>query len=127
MGAENVNVPALTSEWLTVLDFDDCDIYGNYFSFGLFDKNGAEVSAGSVLFCRPKHFRFKSPNLKAAADGDSITITADAYAKSIEIDCPDSDMLLSDNYFDLNGGQKTVKILRGKAGTLRLRSVYDIR
>lgn len=36
-------------------------------------------------------------------------------------------MVLSDNYFDMNGGEKRVQILRGKPEGLKIRSVYDIR
>ena len=34
------------------------------------------------------------------------------------------DLLLSDNYFDLNGESKTIKILGGKAENIKVRSVY---
>ena len=44
-----------------------------------------------------------------------------------ELDSPNSDFILSDNYFDLNAESKTVKILEGTPKTLTLRSVYDIR
>ena len=37
------------------------------------------------------------------------------------------DLILSDTFFDLNGGEKRVKILKGKADGLQVRSVYDIR
>ncbi|MBR2366658.1 MAG: hypothetical protein IKA78_05760 [Oscillospiraceae bacterium] len=33
-------------------------------------------------------------------EGDELVITADAYAKSVEITSPDSDFILDDNYFD---------------------------
>ena len=54
-------------------------------------------------------------------------MTAQAYAKSVEIKNENQDLVLSDNYFDLNGDSRTVKILRGKPEGIRLRSVYDIR
>ena len=38
----------------------------------------------------------------------------------------DADLLLSDNFFDLNADEKRVRILRGKAESLRVRSVYDL-
>ncbi len=56
-----------------------------------------------------------------------ITVFADAYARCVEIDSPDSDFILSDNYFDMNSGAKTVNILEGDPKTIRLRSVYDIK
>ena len=53
-------------------------------------------------------------------------VKAETYAKSVEILNDQEDLVLSDNYFDLNGGSKTVEILRGKPENLRLRSVWDI-
>jgi len=35
-------------------------------------------------------------------------------------------LLLSDNFFDLNPGEKRVKVLRGGTEGLRVRSVYDL-
>lgn len=57
---------------------------------------------------------------------DTITVTAKSYAKSEEILNENEDLILSDNYFDLNGDSKTVKVLRGDTDKIRLRSVYDI-
>lgn len=57
---------------------------------------------------------------------DTITVTAKSYAKSVEILNESEDIILSDNYFDLNGDSKTVKVLRGNTDKIRLRSVYDI-
>ena len=94
------------------------------FSFAV---DGAVVSEGSVLFTAPKHFLFEDPKLRCEINGDEITVYADAYAKYVEIDSPDSDFILSDNYFDMDPGKKTVKILEGTPKTVRLRSVYDIR
>ena len=48
------------------------------------------------------------------------------HAKSVEIQNENEDLILSDNYFDLNGNSKTVKVLAGKIDNIRLRSVYDI-
>ena len=47
-------------------------------------------------------------------------------ARSVEIQCG-ADVLLEDNYFDMNGGTKAVKILRGQPDCVSVRSVYDIR
>ncbi|OKZ45770.1 MAG: hypothetical protein BHV68_00015 [Bacteroidales bacterium 43_8] len=54
---------------------------------------------------------------------DEIEVTAKAYAKSVEILNENEDLILSDNYFDMNAGTKRVKIEHGDAGKLRLRSV----
>ena len=80
---------------------------------------------GGVL-CAPKHFRFADPKLEAHLEGDEVVVSASAYARSVELDCG-PDVLLEDNYFDMNAGTRRVKILRGKAESVAVRSVYDIR
>lgn len=126
-GQKKVEVPPLTSQWLEEQNYAHADTFGNYLAYRLLGANGEEISFHTVLFCPPKHFEFCNPNLKATREGDYITITADAYARGVEIDSPDGDFVLSDNYFDMQPGSKTVKILRGNAETLQLRSVYNIR
>ena len=125
-GVQEITVPALSSVWLDRIDFNKTDVENNYLSYS-FVVDGVIVSEGTVLFTVPKHFNFKNPNLHYEINGDEITVYADKYAKSVEIDSPDSDFILSDNYFDLNGGSKTVKILEGTPNTIKLRSVYDIK
>ncbi|MBR2885342.1 MAG: glycoside hydrolase family 2 protein [Clostridia bacterium] len=126
IGTADVTVPALDTYWLDNIDFNKTDVQNNYLSFS-FVVDGNVVSEGTVLFTVPKHFNFVNPNLRYEINGDEITVFADAYAKSVEIDSPDSDFILSDNYFDMNAGSKTVKILEGSPKTIKLRSVYDIR
>ena len=53
-------------------------------------------------------------------------VTAQAYARSVEIRC-DPDTVLEDNYFDLNSGTRRIRVLRGEPGEISVRSVYDIR
>lgn len=102
--------------------------YQSYLSFSLYGEDGGLISAGTALFCPPKHFAFADPHLQAEIGGDTITVSAAAYARSVEIDFADADVVLSDNYFDMDAGTRTVKILRGQPGEkLILRSVYDIR
>ena len=125
-GSTDIVVPALSSLWLSNMDFNKTDVENNYLSFS-FVVNNEIVSEGTVLFTVPKHYNFVDPNLRYEINGDEITVYADAYAKYIEIDSPDSDFILSDNYFDMNAGSKTVKILEGTPKTIRLRSVYNIK
>ena len=125
-GRTELTVPALSPVWLEEMDFHKTDVDNTYMSYGFLMDNEV-VSEGTVLFTAPKYFRFMDPHLKYEVNGDEITIYADAYARYVEIDSPDSDFILSDNYFDMNAGQKTVKILEGTPGEIRLRSVYDIR
>jgi beta-mannosidase len=84
------------------------------------------VGSGSVLFCPPKHFHFRDPELKARIEGDEIVVSASAYARSVEVLCG-ADTVLSDNYFDMNAGERRVRIVRGNPEAVSVRSVYDIR
>ena len=107
------------------LTFDDADVTGHYFSCS-FVQNGETVSSSAALFCAPKHFRFADPRLSVSVSGNEITVRASAYARSVFIDGGDADMLLSDNCFDLNADERTVRVLRGEPRDLRVRSVYSI-
>ncbi len=125
-GSCAVTVPALSALWLDKMDFSDQDTYGCYFAYSLENEGGAPAGSGTVLFCAPKHFRFEDPQLEAQADGEAVTVTAKAYARSVEIQCG-PDTLLEDNFFDMNAGTRRIRILRGKPGPVTVRSVYQIR
>lgn len=125
-GRFDVTVPALSAVWVPKQDFSSYDTYDVYYSYRLLDDAGNVVGDGSVLFCAPKHFHFVDPKLNAFVKDDEIIVTAEGYARSVEIQAG-ADVLLSDNYFDMNGGVKTVKILRGDVDSVSVRSVYDIR
>ncbi len=123
---ETISVDPLSAVWLEKTDMPDAKLYDNYVSFK-FTSEGETVSCGTVLFCAPKHFRFRDPELKVSVNGNEITVSASAYAKSVEIRNENDDLVLSDNFFDLNADSKTVKIISGKADGITVRSVYDIR
>ena len=125
-GSETITVPALSVKKLEKMDFCKTDVEQNHLHYW-FEVDGQEVSGGSVLFTAPKHYLFRDPKLRCEVKDDEITVYADAYAQAVEIDSPDSDFILSNNYFDMEAGSKTVKILQGEAKNIRLRSVYDIR
>jgi beta-mannosidase len=120
-----ISVPALSTVWLDKVELPDVKIYEEYVSYQA-SKDDQVLSQGTVIFSYPKYFRYQDPKLTASVDGRFITVSADAYAKSVEILNENEDLILSDNYFDLNGDKKTVEVLSGNIDTLRLRSVYDI-
>lgn len=122
---EEIEAPALTSVWLEKAALPDIDIYNEYVSYQAV-KNGTVVSEGTVIFSYPKYFHYEDPQLQATTDGKTITVSADAYAKSVEILNENEDLILTDNYFDMNAGGKTVEIISGSPKQLKLRSVYDI-
>lgn len=124
-GQTPVQVLPLESQWLPELDFSAADTNCHYLSYRLRGEAGV-VSEGTVLFCPPKHFRFQDPQLSFAVRGDEITVTAGAYARAVRIANENDDLICSDNYFDLNGGQTVVKVLSGRPQGITLKSVYDI-
>ncbi|MBQ3479103.1 MAG: glycoside hydrolase family 2 protein, partial [Clostridia bacterium] len=124
-GRFEVHVPPMSAVWLETQDFHDEDTYGCYYAYELLEEAGEYVGGGSVLFCPPKHFKFMDPHLEARLEGDEVVVTAKAYARSVEIQCG-ADVLLSDNFFDMNAGEKRVKVLRGTPGAVTVRSVFNI-
>ena len=125
-GTKNLTIPALSSVWLDKVDMAGVDEFTQYVSFHLLNEDGEEISSGSVIFSLPKYFHFEDPHLTAKVNGDIITVTSKAYAKGVEILNDNEDLILSDNYFDMDQGQKSVKVLSGSTEHLYLRSVYDI-
>lgn len=126
MGREKVMVEPLSGTWLEKHDFSAFNELEIYFSYA-FEKDGKVVSENTCLFTAPKHFAFEDPQLSYTREGNSLLISAQTYAKNIEIQGVDGDVKLSDNFFDMNPGEKRVEIVEGDATEFKLRSVYDIR
>ena len=131
-GESGVTVGPLESLWLDKTDFTDypgLNVREMYFSYQL-EVKGEILSEGTSLFTAPKHFRFADPGLTLRREGDTLILRAEHFAKSVEIwgdgENGGSYVRLSDNYFDMNPGEKRVRILEGDAERFRLRSVYDI-
>ncbi len=123
---ENVSVPALSSVWLDKVELPEVDVFTQYVSYEAWE-NGERISEGSVIFSYPKYFRYEDPKITWSAQGKYLTVSAKAYARSVEIQNKSEDLVLSDNYFDLNGDSRVVEVLRGELRGLRVRSVYDIK
>ena len=129
---QEITVPALSAVWMEKTELPHADVFTQYVSFQAIEvKDGEEkaqvLSEGTVIFSYPKYFRYEDPCLTWEKEGNKIRVTASSYAKSVEILNEEEDLVLSDNYFDLNGDTKEVEIISGNADTLRLRSVYDIK
>lgn len=125
-GEEAVTAAPLSSVWLAKQDCMDADTYGDYVSYDCF-RDGELISGGCVIFCAPKHYHFVDPKLTVTAEGDVLTVKANAYARGVEIINEADDMLLEDNYFDMNTGERKIRILKGTPEGLKIRSVYNIR
>ena len=125
-GTKEVSVEPLSGLWLEKMDFSDYDELEVYISYS-FEKDGVTVSENTTLFTAPKHFRFHDPKLSWRREGGTLVVSAEAYAKNVEIQGVDGDVKLSDNFFDMNPGEKRVEILEGDATEFSLKSVYQIR
>jgi beta-mannosidase len=134
----NRNAEILREEWLEAqvnpfsahffdkISLPDLDRFTEYVSYDLYQEN-QKISGGTILFLQPKHYRFVNPELELRVERDEIIVTAKAYARSVEILNDEENMVLSDNYFDMNAGEYRVRIMEGKPEGLRIRSVFDIR
>ena len=120
-----LEVPALSAVWMDKVELPQIDCFNEYVSYEAWE-NGQIISQGTVIFSYPKYFHYLNPGLAVRVDGDEIVVKAEAYAKSVEIRNENDDLILEDNYFDMNAGEYRVKILDGKPDGLKVRSVYDI-
>ena len=118
-------VPALSAVWMDKVELPQIDCFNEYVSYEAWE-NDQIISQGTVIFSYPKYFHYLNPGLAVRVDGDEIVVKAEAYAKSVEIRNENDDLILEDNYFDMNAGEYRVKILDGKPDGLKVRSVYDI-
>ena len=125
-GNQILKVDSLSSKWLEEVNFPNAEIREEYVSFELI-KEGTIISQGTVLFTVPKYFKFVDPELTCTVEGDELLIGAKSYARGIEIKNGEDDLLLEDNYFDMNAGERRVKILAGVPEEIKIRSVYHIR
>ncbi|MCM1184283.1 MAG: glycoside hydrolase family 2 protein [Roseburia sp.] len=116
-GEQAVSVAALDGVWLEKLDFGGYDERAVHLSYR-FRKGEVVVSEGSCLFTPPKHYYFADPHLTLERDGDTLTVRAQAYARCVEIVGVDGDCRLSDNYFDMEAGARSVTILKDDATPL---------
>lgn len=122
---QTLTIPAMSAKWLDKVDCADASLTGHYVSFA-FVVDDVAVSEGTCIFCAPKHFEFTDPQLTAETHGDTIIVTSHAYAKQVWLESEDADLLLDDNAFDMNPGTKVVRVVKGTAEKVRVRSVWDL-
>lgn len=122
---QTLTIPAMSAKWLDKVDCADASLTGHYVSFA-FVVDDVAVSEGTCIFCAPKHFEFIDPRLTVETHGDTIIVTSHAYAKQVWLESEDADLLLDDNAFDMNPGTKVVRVVKGTAEKVRVRSVWDL-
>lgn len=124
---KNIEIAPYSGTWL------DREIYNGladeremhlYYEFV---QDGKIVSSGSAMFVAPKHYRFADPKLSVRVEGDTVIVTSEGYAKGVCVESEDGNLRLSDNFFDMEKGERVLTIVGKKPeGELRVRSVYDI-
>ena len=119
-----VDTAPFSTQWFEELDFSEYDPRCVHLTYHMDSACG-----GSVLFVPPKYYRFKDPALEVRFDPEKgeITVTSMAYARYVEVYSEDGYIRTDDNFFDMEAGTRTIKLLEGSARNLRARSVYDIR
>lgn len=143
-GQVTQNIEPLTADKFESLSFADVlvgDRKRETYLEAVLHLDGTVESSTTVLFTQPKHFAFLDPKLESdvteEADQFVVTVTADAFAKYVELDFKNADGKFSDNYFDVSPGtQKIVTVakdsltedldLNAFKHQLKQRSLYDI-
>lgn len=124
-GEQEICVEALSGTWIPELDLNEYDEREIYISYAFLQEEQV-ISENTSLFTPPKHYPFRNPELSLRREENELVVTAKNYAKNVSIEGVDGDVKLSDNFFDMNAGEKRVQILEGNAQEFRLLSVYDI-
>lgn len=132
----NVTVKKLSSADVLVLELPVLDRYSDYIAVYLFDENGTELRRQTQLMVKPKHFGYEDPHIRTVLTqrdgGVEIRLTAECFANAVEIDFRNLDCRLTDNFFDITGGDpvcvfaSTGHSVQELEKELIIRSVYDI-
>lgn len=108
------------------------------FSFWIDDR---EVSSGTVLFTKAKHFAFTAPGITWDAQESEgafiICLQSQTFAKYVGLELVEADCIFDDNYFDLSPGiVKQVRVVFDRMSEkltlqqfkeqLRVLSLYDL-
>ncbi|GKX32254.1 beta-mannosidase [Vallitalea longa] len=105
----NVNVDSLSAQKICEMDFekyiDTKDKERNTYLYYELVTDGKVEKYGTILFTKYKHFNMKDPQIKVditeTNEEYNLTFTTNAFAKYVEVDFINTDVVLSDNYFDL--------------------------
>lgn len=126
-GNEQVRVQPYSGTWLEKEIFNGTADEREMHLYYEFRQGDQVVSSGTALFVAPKHYRFADPKLRVRVEGNEVIVVSEAYAKGVCIESEDGNLRLSDNFFDMEKGERHL-LIQGTlpGGELRVRSVYDI-
>lgn len=108
-----------------------------YLLYSISDKN-SEASVGAYLFTSLKRYAFNKPTFTTQINGNGtdylVEVSADCFAKGVEVTFEGVDVSLEKNYFDITGRAPVRIRLRASRMTtieklkrvMRIRSVYDL-
>ena len=103
-----VNVNKMSSKDICTENFDQLigtNVRDKFMYCELLDRNGNVISNTTLIFTEPKFFIFKKADIKTNITGGNgefrIDVQSDGYAKFVELDFENTDVVFSDNYFDL--------------------------
>lgn len=132
----NVTAPELSSKDVFSVAITPDNIFGEYIIGELYDASGKLIMRKTELFTTPKHYEWKRPEFKIEmsdfADGVSIKVSSDVFAKGVYLDFEGCDPKLSDNFFDITDKEsytvfaKTDISAEELKNRVRVMSVYDI-
>ena len=114
-------IPAGDSQMLMTLDEVDMPRRQNIMLARFYGKDGKIISRAIGYLEIERKLNFKKAKLKAQMDGETIVITSDCFARSIEITAGENEdefgWLFEDNYFDLFPfEEKRIKVIRRGGG-----------
>lgn len=144
-GETGVEISPLSASMCLKLDFSDmlnstCMKRKTYLYYA-FIQDGVNISSGTVIFVKDKHFEFKDPEIKfdieEKAGCYNIRIRSAAYARFVELSLENTDCIFSDNYFDISAGEEKIVTVSkddlpsginpaGLKQDLKVRSIFDI-
>ena len=102
--------------------------------YALYGSDGRLISEKSEIFTKPKYFDYSVPHISVQAEQNgediSITVSADTYVSSLEINLKSADAVFDRNFFDILSPEPiTVRGICGgklKSDDIILRCVNNI-
>ncbi|MDO4380130.1 MAG: hypothetical protein Q4D20_04565 [Clostridia bacterium] len=131
---EKIFVRAFSSSGVTKIGFDPAERESKILIARLVDNDGNVLGENRLILCENKDLKLFDPNLKietsVRAGKVYLTVTAEKYARYVELSCEKETSDFSENFFDLSAGEsKTVEIFNPCAGLsemLSVRSLFDV-
>ena len=129
-----VSIGAFSSDCVMKIALGTSEKKSSVLVMRLFDESGALLSENRRIFCENNELALLDPVLSLEthlkAGRVYVTVTAEKYARYVELSCSAQGGDFSDNYFDLCAGEsKTVELYNPCAGLsdfLSVRSLYDV-